>query len=97
MRHFGQRDLAIYALRFRFGRTRERVILRRSFSFCDRAFDDCIDDDAVLGVHADQAAGVACHAHRFVNRRVVDEKDSRVGHEELETRHALPDQVLHLR
>ena len=59
--------------------------------------DDLVYDDAVFRVHADEAARRARRLHRAIDRRVVDEKDAGVSHEELEAHHAFVDQLAHLR
>ena len=66
----------------------KRVILRRGVTFRERMFDDFIDDDAVLGMHADQTAAFACCRHAAKDRRIVNQKNAGVGHEHFEARHA---------
>ena len=94
--HLCDGDRAMHALGFRERRPRQRVILRRRLPLGQRMFDDLVDDDAVLGVHADQTARVAGDAHGVVDRAVVDEEHARIGHEQFEAAHALIDHRLQL-
>ncbi len=64
---------------------------------CKRALDDLVDDDAVLGVHADETAAAPGGRHRAEDGRVVGEEDAGVGHEQLEARHALVHRLVQLR
>src|SRR5262249_50788277 len=73
------------------------VVFGRGLSFGERALDEDVDNNTVLGVHTDETAGFTGCSHRFEDSAVVDEKYSRVGHEEFETRNALVDQRLELR
>ncbi len=60
--HLGNRDRAMYAFGFGDRRARQRVIFRRGSPLRERAFDYFVDDDAVLGVHANQPAALARRA-----------------------------------
>jgi hypothetical protein len=53
-----------------------------------------VDHRAVLAVHQDEAAVVGRPPHRLEDRRVVDHPGARIGHEHLETRGAVRDQVV---
>src|SRR5947209_2880678 len=87
--HLRNRDGAVDALGLGDCGPRQRVILRRGAALRERALDGLVDDDAVLGVHADEAAALARPRHRAEDGRVVNEEDAGVGHEHLEARHAL--------
>jgi hypothetical protein len=67
------------------------VVFRCRFALSERAFDKDIDDDSVLRMHADETTFFSGGAHGFEDRRVIDEKNSRVCHEELEARDTLID------
>jgi hypothetical protein len=55
--------------------------------------DEDVDGDAVLGVHADERADLAGALHGAEDLPVVDEEDAGVGHEELEARDPLVDEL----
>ena len=92
-----QRNGPMHALGLGLGRTSERVILRRRLAIRQCLLDDGIDDDAILGMHADQPTVLARHAHRFEDGGVIDQKHSRIGHEQFEARNSLIDHRPHLR
>ena len=87
--HFGQRDRAAGRFSLRARRTRERVVLRRLLSLAQRLLDEQVDDAAVLGVHADEAAVLPRAPQRAEDGRVVHHEDAGVGHEQLEAGEAL--------
>ena len=62
----------------------------------DQVRGDDVDRQAVLGVHHDQPAVLPGLLHRPEDRAVVAEEHARVGGEELEVRHALGDEGVHL-
>ena len=93
----GEGDGPMHSLRLGLRRAGERVIFRRRFPLGQRAFDDGIDHHAVLGVHADQPTVLAGSQHRLVDCRVIDQEDSRIGHEQLEAGHALSNHLFHFR
>ncbi len=57
---------------------------------------DDVDRHPVLGVHHDQTAVLRGPLHRPEDRAVVAVEDARVGGEQLEVRHALGDEAVHL-
>jgi len=64
--------------------------------FGDGLRDQDVDRDAVLGVHADEAADLAGALHGPEDLAVVDHEHARVGHEQLERGDPLVDRLLHL-
>src|SRR5262245_59982999 len=74
-------------------RASESMVLRPSLPLSERALDENIDDDSVLGVHADQAALFSGRRHGLENCSVVDQKNARIGYEQLESRYTLIDEV----
>ena len=56
--HLGDRDRAMNAFGLGDRRTSQCVIFRSGAAVGKKAFDDLVDDDAVLGVHADQTAAL---------------------------------------
>ena len=95
-RHLGDRDRAMHSLRLHAGGTGQGVVLRRRLALGHCQLDDLVDDDPVLGVHADQGAVLAGLAHGAEQRAVVDVEQARVGHEHLVGGHALVGQPPHL-
>jgi hypothetical protein len=71
------------------------VVLGRRLAFGQRPFHQHIDDAAVLRVHADRAAVLSGPQQRPEDAGIVQHEDTRVGHEELERRHALADERVH--
>ena len=95
--HLGERDRAAGGFAFGRRRTRQRVILRRRLALAQRLLHQLVDDAAVLGVHADQAAVLAGAAQRAEDRRVVHHEDAGIRHEQLEAGDPLvADQAVHL-
>ena len=97
LRHLRNRNRAMHAFGFGNRRARQRVILRRGASVRQSALDNLVDDDAVLRVHTNQTAALTGGRHRAIDRRIVNEKDAWIRHEQLETRHALIHHAPHLR
>ncbi len=94
--HFGNGDGTVNAFSLGDRRTRQSMILRSGAAVGEKAFDDLVDDDAVLGVHTDQPASLARRGHRAKDRRVVRQKHARIGHKQLERSDALVHQLVHL-
>ena len=94
-RHLRYCDRAMHAFGFSERRSRQSVILRRRSSRGECTFDYLVDDDSVLGMHANQTASRTGRTHRSENRSVICKKDSGICHEELETRHTLIHHAIH--
>ena len=95
--HLGQGNGS--ARRFSLGprRPRERVVLGCGLPLPQRLLHQRVDHAAVLRVHADEPAVVACLQQRSEDRGVVHHEDARVGHEQLERRDPLVlDHLVHL-
>ena len=67
-----------------YGRPGQRMILRCSAAVFECSFDDLVDDDAVLGVHADQSAARARRRHCPKDRRVIRQKHAGICHKKFE-------------
>ena len=78
------------------GGPREPVVHRSGLALVEELAHQHVDRAAVLRVHHDQRARLPRLAHRAEDRRVVEHEHAGVGHEELERRDALPDQLVHL-
>ena len=87
-RQLREPDGAMGGFAFEYRRARGRVVLRRAQALSDRLLDQHLDDRAVLGMDAGHRAVVAGHAHRLEQRAVVHHQHARIGHEQLEARHA---------
>ncbi len=95
-RHLGEADRAVRRLGFGARRPRERMPLRRRMALGERSPHEHIDDVAVLGVHADRPAVLPGLEEGAEDGAVVEHQDAAVRHEELERRHALLDEDVHL-
>ena len=62
-RDLGDRQRPMRTLRLDPGRPGQRVLLGLDMTFGKRDLDQLVDDDAVLGMHADQRAVLAGLAH----------------------------------
>src|SRR5688500_18430617 len=76
--------------------TGQGMIFGSRTSIGKKAFDDLVDNNTVLGMHADQPAALACSRHRPKDRRVIREEHSGVSHKELKARYALIHEFVHL-
>ena len=86
----------MHAFGFGDGGTGKRVIFGCGVTFRQGVLDDLVDDDAILRVHANQAAARAGRRHRAKDRRVVYQKNSGISHEHLEAGHAFIHDGVHL-
>ena len=93
----GEADDAVGRLALEDGLAGEAVADRVGRAGGDGLLRDDVDGHAVLGVHHDQPAVLRGLLHRPEDRPVVAVEDARVGREELEVRHALGDELVHLR
>ena len=93
---FGERDGAMGRFGFGASRPRQRVILRRRLSLGQRLLRQHVDHAAVFGVHADRAAVLPGPQQRLEDARIVEHEHARIRHEQLERRHALADERVHL-
>ncbi|MNS61084.1 hypothetical protein D3C72_941010 [compost metagenome] len=93
---FGDRDRPVAALGLHAGGAGVGVPARRGLALFQGALDDLVDDDAVLGMHADHGAVLAGFAHGAVDRRVIRVEHAGVGHEELVAGDALVGEAAHL-
>ena len=73
------------------------MIFGSGLPFSQSAFDHDVDDDSILRVHADEAAAFARRRHCFEDRSIIDEEDSRIRHEQFQTRDALVDESFDFR
>ena len=73
----------------------DAVIVGRGLTGGVQLLGKNIDRRAVLGVHHGQQPGLGRLLHRFEDLCVIGIEDARVGHEQLEARHALVDQRVH--
>ncbi len=94
--HFRERNGARRCLCFGGGGPRQGVILRRALSLGQCALHDDVNRAAVFRVHADQSAMLGGLRHSAKNRGVVEHKDARIGHEQLEAAHSFADELSHL-
>ena len=93
----GQADDAVGRLALEDRLAGETVADRIGRAGVDGLRRDDVDGHPVLGVHHDQPAVLRGLLHRPEDRPVVAVEDARVGGEQLEVRHALGDQGVHLR
>ena len=96
-RHLGDGQRAVRALRLQPRRAGQRVVFRLDVPGCQRGLYQFVDDDAVLGVHADERAVLARLAHGPKDGGVVREQHAGVGHEQLVAGHPLVREPAHLR
>ena len=75
---------------------REPVVHRSGLPLVQELAHQHVDRAAVLRVHHDERARLPGLAHGTEDRCVVQHEHAGVGHEELERRDALPDQLIHL-
>ncbi len=92
----GQADDPVGGLALEDGLAGQAVADRVGRAGGDRLLGHDIDGHAVLGVHHDQAAVLRGLLHGPEDRPVVAVEDARIGGEELEVRHALGDELIHL-
>ena len=76
--------------------TCECVINGRCFSVSQRLLHDDVNDAAVLGVHADERAILRRLLQRLEDGGIIDHQHVGIGHEQLETGHALAHHVVHV-
>ena len=94
--HFGERDRPMCGFGFGPRRPRQRVIFRRCPAFGKGSLHEHVDDSPVLRMHADRAAIFSRPQQRREDARIVQHENAGIRHEQLERRHALPDQGVHL-
>jgi hypothetical protein len=70
-RHLGDRQRAVHAFRLQPRRPRQRVIFGFDMALRERDLHQFVDDDAVLGVHADKRAILAGLAHGAKDGAVI--------------------------
>src|SRR5262249_37490853 len=56
-----------------------------------------VNGASVLRMHADESTIVRCRLKGFEDAAIIQHKNSRIGHEELETSHSFPNEIIHLR
>ena len=71
------------------------MVQGRGIAGLERLLDQHIDHGAIFGVHHHQCTVACTLLERAENLSVVREKDTLVGHEEFETRHAFLDEFVH--
>ena len=90
-----QHDGAVGGLLLRLPRARRSMKIRRGVTGGDGLLHKQVDDAAVLGVHHDHRAVGRGLLHRLGDLAIIREKNTFVGHKELEARHALGQQLIH--
>ena len=92
----GEANDAMHRLALHDRGPREPVVHRSGLPLVQVLPHQHVDRAAVLRVHHDERARLPGLAHGTEDRRVVQHEHAGVGHEELERRDALPDQLVHL-
>jgi len=72
-----------------------RLRLRRESA--ESTLNEYVDDDAIFCVHANESARLPGGSHRLENGSIINKKNSRVRHEQLEAGNALGDKALQFR
>ena len=95
--HLGEADRPVRAFGLGNLWARERVIDGGGVALRESLLHEDIDGDAVLGVHADEPPDFAGALHGAEDLPIVDQEDPGIGHEHLEGRDSLVDDLPHLR
>ncbi len=95
-RNLCHRNRTLHRLRLSRRWPRQRMIDRCRLTLGQRLLHDHVNHAAVLGVHADQRAILRRLLQRLEDRRVIRHQHIRIGHEQLEARHALAHHVIHI-
>ena len=94
--HFGDSNRSMNAFGFGNRGPCQCMILWRGVPLFKRTFDDLINDNPILGVHANQTATRPGRGHRPKDRRIIDQKDARISHEHFEAGDAFVHHRIHL-
>src|SRR4051794_14950366 len=72
------------------------MVFRSRTAVSQKAFDDLVDDDTVLGMHTDQPTTMPRRTHCSKDRGIVRQKNTRIRHKKLERGHTLVHELIHL-
>src|SRR3954447_12277278 len=72
------------------------MILWRRLAFSQCLLDDYVNSSAILGVHADHATAFRRSSHGAEDTGIIQHENSRICHEEFETRDTIADKLRHL-